>query len=82
MTGNKHGTPPYTFDHYTAHVREWEEEYRHQCEVRYLMNMKRTHGRQWVVEYLNSKPVQGRRARLVNDLNAAMAAQRKKRNTP
>lgn len=74
-----HGTPPWTFDHFIAHVQAWQEEFRHQCEVRWLMAQMRIHGRRWVQEFLNSAPVAKRRARLVQDLNAAMAAQRKEK---
>lgn len=75
--GELHGKPPYTFDHFTAHVREWQEERRHECEVRYLLQLQREQGRAAVVDFLNCKPVAARRARLVKDLNAALAAKRR-----
>ena len=74
-----HGTPPWTFDHFIAHVQAWQEEFRHQCEVRSLLQKMRLYGRRYVQDYLNSAPVAKRRARLVQDLNAAMAAQRKEK---
>lgn len=64
-------------DQFTAHVSEWQEELRHEAEVRWLLGMQRIHGRRWVQEHLNAPAVKGRRARLVRDLNAAMAARRK-----
>ena len=67
------------FDHFIAHVEEWREEIRHQCEVRWLLGMKRAHGREFVTDYLNRPAVAKRRERLRLDLNAAMAAARKAR---
>ncbi len=64
-------------DPFVAHVSEWQEELRHAAEVRWLLGMQRIHGRRWVQEHLNHPAVKGRRARLVRDLNAAMAARRK-----
>ena len=74
-----HGTPPWTFDHFIAHVQAWQEEFRHQGEVRSLLQKMRVHGRKYVLECLNHPARAGRRARLVKDLNAAMAAQRKEK---
>ena len=68
-------------DPFVAHVREWQEELRHEAEVRWLLGMQRIHGRRFVQEHLNHPAVRGRRARLVRDLNAAMAARRMERKT-
>lgn len=64
-------------DQFTAHVCEWQEELRHEAEVRWLLGMQRIRGRRFVQEHLNHPAVKGRRARLVRDLNAAMAARRR-----
>lgn len=50
------------------------EQHRHRCEVRSLIRAARERGREWVRQYLDSKPVAGRRERLRADLNTQIKA--------
>ena len=50
------------------------EQHRHRCEVRSLIRAARDRGREWVRQYLDSKPVAGRRERLRADLNTQIKA--------
>ena len=50
------------------------EQHRHRCEVRFLIRAARERGREWVRQYLDSKPVAGRRERLRADLNTQIKA--------
>ena len=50
------------------------EQHRHRCEVRSLIRAARECGREWVRDYLDSKPVAGRRERLRADLNTQIKA--------
>lgn len=50
-------------------MTDTSEEYRHRCEVRELIRAIPLRGREWVRDYLASKPVAGRAERLKKDLN-------------
>ncbi len=52
------------------------EQHRHECEVRNLIRAiaEPGKGRGWVRDYLESKPVAGRRERLRQDLNHQIKA--------
>lgn len=50
------------------------EQHRHRCEVRFLIRAARERGREWVRQYIDSKPVAGRRERLRADLNTQIKA--------
>ena len=50
------------------------DQHRHRCEVRSLIRAARERGREWVRQYLDSKPVAGRRERLRQDLNQQIKA--------
>lgn len=52
------------------------EQHRHRCEVRALIAAigQPGRGRAWVRDYLDSKPVAGRRERLRQDLNEQIKA--------
>ena len=50
-------------------MTDTSEQHRHRCEVRFLIRAARERGREWVRQYLDSKPVAGRRERLRADLN-------------
>lgn len=50
------------------------EQHRHRCEVRFLIRAARERGREWVRQYLDSKPVAGRRERLRANLNTQIKA--------
>ena len=50
------------------------EQHRHRCEVRSLIRAARERGREWVRQYLDSKPVAGRSERLRADLNTQIKA--------
>ena len=65
-------------DRYTAHVAEWHEQRRHECEVRQLLAWLRQRGRRAVQEYLDAPAVAGRRERLRRSLNAALALERQR----
>jgi len=55
-------------------VTDASEQHRHRCEVRSLIRAARERGREWVRQYLDSKPVAGRRERLRADLNTQIKA--------
>jgi hypothetical protein len=46
----------------------YSEEYRHQCEVRFILNERRLRGKEWLRQFLNQKAVQPRRLRLEKDI--------------
>lgn len=50
-------------------MTDTSEQHRHECEVRTLIRAARDKGRKWVRDYLDSKPVAGRRERLRGDIN-------------
>lgn len=48
---------------------KYSEEWRHQCEVRELIQMRVKNGKQWLREYLaNPKLDEKRRGKLTNDI--------------
>ena len=55
-------------------MTDTSEQHRHRCEVRSLIRAARERGREWVRQYLDSKPVAGRRERLRADLNTQIKA--------
>lgn len=65
-------------DPYAMHVEAYNEELRHQCEVKMLIEMKRKHGRAAVLEYLDNKHVKKRRERLAADLNKTLQIRHRK----
>lgn len=44
------------------------EEYRHQCEVRYILSERALRGKEWLRQFLNQPAVQPRRERLEKDI--------------
>ena len=57
-------------------MKDASEQHRHRCEVRTLLRAiaEPGRGRAWVRDYLDSKPVAGRRERLRADLNTQIKA--------
>jgi hypothetical protein len=48
---------------------KYSEEYRHQCEVRTLIQQRALHGKEWLQKYLaNPKLDEKRRGKLMNDI--------------
>ena len=69
------------FDHYTQHVRDYHEHWRHECEARHLLKMILDGRREEVIDFLNRKHVAKRRDKLratINQLLGEMRNERKK----
>ena len=72
MTGSYIGDP------FTAHVEQWAEIYRLECEARALLARVRTEGREAVLQQLNHPARSGRREQLRQMMNAMQMARRKR----